>query len=89
MELNPDVGQASTRAARGPSRFASLRSTGGIVLATIFLFVLGGVVAPQSLDSAALSGMFPFAAVLAIVALGQTLVIQQAELICRFLARYP
>ena len=43
-------------------------------------FVFGGVVAPQSLDSAALSGMFPFAAVLAIVALGQTLVIQQGGL---------
>ena len=77
MELNPDVGQASARATRGPLRFALLRSTGGILLATILLFVFGGVVAPQSLDSAALSGMFPFAAVLAIVALGQTLVIQQ------------
>jgi ribose transport system permease protein len=77
MELNPDVGQASARAARGPKRFASLRSTGGILLATILLFVVGGVIAPQSLDPAALSGMFPFAAVLAIVALGQTLVIQQ------------
>jgi ribose transport system permease protein len=77
MELNPDVGQASAPAKRGPLRFALLRSTGGILLATILLFVFGGVVAPQSLDSAALSGMFPFAAVLAIVALGQTLVIQQ------------
>jgi ribose transport system permease protein len=77
MDLNPDVGQAGARAARGPKRFASLRSTGGILLATILLFVVGGLIAPQSLDSAALSGMFPFAAVLAIVALGQTLVIQQ------------
>ena len=77
MELNPDVGQAGARAARGPKRFASLRSTGGILLATILLFVVGGLIAPQSLDPAALSGMFPFAAVLAIVALGQTLVIQQ------------
>jgi ribose transport system permease protein len=77
MDLNPDVGQARARAARGPKRFASLRSTGGILLATILLFVVGGVIAPQSLDPAALSGMFPFAAVLAIVALGQTLVIQQ------------
>jgi ribose transport system permease protein len=54
-----------------------VRSTGGILLATALLFVVGGVIAPQSLDSAALSGMFPFAAVLAIVSLGQTLVIQQ------------
>jgi ribose transport system permease protein len=56
---------------------AAFRSTGGILLATILLFVFGGLIAPQSLDSAALSGMFPFAAVLAVVALGQTLVIQQ------------
>jgi ribose transport system permease protein len=77
MDLNPDAGQASSRAVRGPMRFASLRSTRGILLATILLFVFGGVVAPQSLNPAALSGMFPFAAVLAIVALGQTLVIQQ------------
>ncbi len=77
MKIDPEVGQASLRASRGPLRFASLRSTGGILLATILLFVVGGVVAPQSLNSAALNGMFPFAVVLAIVALGQTLVIQQ------------
>ena len=50
MDLNPDVGQTRARAARGPKRFASLRSTGGILLATILLFVVGGLIAPQSLD---------------------------------------
>jgi ribose transport system permease protein len=54
-----------------------LRSSGGILLATVLLFVIGGLIAPQSLGSGALSGMVPFAAVLAVVALGQTLVIQQ------------
>jgi ribose transport system permease protein len=68
---------ARVAAPSGP-RLGWLRSTGGILVATILLFVLGGVVQPESVGSSALSGMIPFAAVLAIVALGQTLVIQQA-----------
>lgn len=51
--------------------------TTGIAIATLLLFVIGGVVAPQSLGSGSMSGMLPFASVLALVALGQTLVIQQ------------
>ncbi|WP_378941213.1 ABC transporter permease [Mesorhizobium sp. ANAO-SY3R2] len=51
--------------------------TGGIAAATIVLFLVGGIIAPNSLGSDALAGMLPFAAVLALVALGQTLVIQQ------------
>jgi ribose transport system permease protein len=54
-----------------------LRSSGGILLVTILLFLLSWFVQPESLGSAALSGMIPFASILAIVALGQTLVIQQ------------
>ena len=54
-----------------------LRSSGGILLVTVLLFVLSWFVQPESLGSAALSGMIPFASILAIVALGQTLVIQQ------------
>lgn len=54
-----------------------LRSSGGILLATVLLFLLSSVVQPESLGTGALSGMIPFAAILALVALGQTLVIQQ------------
>ncbi len=54
-----------------------LRSSGGILLATVLLFLLSWLVQPESLGSGALSGMIPFAAILALVALGQTLVIQQ------------
>lgn len=56
---------------------ASLRSCGGILAATVLLFVIGGLIEPQSVSSGSLSGMIPFAAILVIVALGQTLVIQQ------------
>ena len=61
-------------ARRGLSAF---RSSRGIVLATVLLFALGWLAQPESLSTGALSGMFPFAATLALVALGQTLVIQQ------------
>jgi ribose transport system permease protein len=53
------------------------RSSRGIALATALLFLLGWLVQPESFGSGALSGMIPFASILAIVALGQTLVIQQ------------
>ncbi len=65
------------RTLRGLVSSAPLRSSGGVLLATVLLFAIGGLVAPQSLGSGAVSGMIPFAAVLAIVALGQTLVVQQ------------
>jgi len=55
----------------------SLRSSGGILIATLLLFLLSWLVQPESLGQGAMSGMIPFAAILAIVALGQTLVIQQ------------
>ncbi len=61
-------------AMRRPNPF---RSSAGILFATILLFALSGLVQPESLGVGALSGMLPFAAILAIVALGQTLVIQQ------------
>lgn len=48
-----------------------------IVAATVLLFVLSWVVQPQSVSHSAIYGMLPFAAVLAIAAAGQTLVIQQ------------
>jgi hypothetical protein len=38
-----------------------LRSSGGILLVTVLLFVLSWFVQPESLGSAALSGMIPLA----------------------------
>jgi len=49
----------------------------GIVCATAALFLVSWIVEPQSVSHSSLLGMLPFAGVLAIVAMGQTLVIQQ------------
>lgn len=49
----------------------------GIWAATGVLFILSGLIQSQSLSSSSLLGMLPFAAILAVVAAGQTLVIQQ------------
>ncbi|TFB76482.1 ABC transporter permease [Cryobacterium glaciale] len=54
--------------------------SGAIWIATIALFLLSPIVAPGSLDAAPVVGMLPFAAVLGIAAVGQTLVIQQRGL---------
>jgi ribose transport system permease protein len=48
-----------------------------IWLGTILLFVVSAVIAPASLSRNSLMGMLPFAGILAIVAVGQTVVIQQ------------
>ncbi|RAX40478.1 ABC transporter permease [Rhizobium tropici] len=48
-----------------------------VTLSTLLLLVLCGVFAPSSLSSGALSGSLPFAAIIAIVGLGQLLVVQQ------------
>jgi ribose transport system permease protein len=48
-----------------------------ITVAVLALFVASAVFAPTSLNRSALLGMLPFAAVLAIAAIGQTLVVQQ------------
>ncbi|MCB1488357.1 MAG: ABC transporter permease [Bauldia sp.] len=53
------------------------RSSRGILAATILLFLVSWIVQPETLGSSAMSGMIPFAAILAVIALGQTLVIQQ------------
>jgi ribose transport system permease protein len=48
-----------------------------ITVAVVLLFAASAVVAPTSISRGALLGMLPFAAVLAIAAIGQTLVVQQ------------
>lgn len=54
--------------------------SGAIWIATILLFAASPFVANGSLSQAAVLGMLPFAAVLAIAAIGQTLVVQQRGL---------
>ena len=56
---------------------APLRTSRGILSATVLLFLLSAIVQPASLSSSAFAGLIPFACVLGLVALGQTLVIQQ------------
>jgi ribose transport system permease protein len=74
---SPEGTKSFAAGGRARPDFSWLRSTGGILAATVLLFVVGGLIQPQSVSSGSLSGMIPFAAVLVIVALGQTLVIQQ------------
>ena len=51
-----------------------------IWIATAALFAVSPIVAPGSLSHAAIFSMLPFAAILAVVAVGQTLVVQQRGL---------
>ena len=51
-----------------------------IAIFTIILFIVSPILAPGTLSSASLLSMIPFAAVLAIATVGQTLVIQQRGL---------
>jgi ribose transport system permease protein len=73
----PPVASGRPSASQGFWDKIPLRSSRGIIGATILLFVISALVQPESLSSSALAGMIPFASVLALVALGQTLVIQQ------------
>lgn len=57
-----------------PSRFIA------IWIATAVLFAISPVLSPGSLGSSALLSMLPFAAILAIASIGQTLVVQQRGL---------
>ena len=58
-------------------RFIPSRGLATITLALIFLVIACVTLAPSSVTKGALLGMLPFAAVLAIAGLGQTLVVQQ------------
>ena len=69
-----------TNAQRGAQRGPRVRVSRGlatVVVATAGLFVVSAIFASSSTSKGALLSMLPFAAVLAIVALGQTLVVQQ------------
>jgi ribose transport system permease protein len=57
-----------------------LRGLSPIWPATIVLFAVSPLLAPGSLDPSALLSMLPFAAILAVAGIGQTLVVQQRGL---------
>ena len=60
------------------SRFQVSKGLLTVLVSTVILFAISLAVAPTSVAPGTLSSMFPFAAILAIVGLGQMLVIQQA-----------
>lgn len=62
---------------KGP-RFQVSKGLLTVLVSTVVLFVLSAVIAPTSVAPGPLGSMIPFAAILAIVGLGQMLVIQQA-----------
>jgi ribose transport system permease protein len=69
----------------GDERLTALKSRvaspfAAIWVATILLFIVSPFVASGSLGNSALQGMLPFAGILAVAAIGQTLVIQQGGL---------
>ncbi len=65
------------RLARLPARVTISRGLATITVALLALIVASLTLAPSSISKGALAGMLPFAAVLAIAGLGQTLVVQQ------------
>src|ERR1700760_4776729 len=56
---------------------ARWRRSAGIWVATGLLFALSAIFQPKSLGGSALASLWPFAAVLILAAVGQTLVVQQ------------
>lgn len=59
------------------ARFGVSKGLLTVAISTVVLIVLGFLFAPSSVSQGAMLGMLPFAAVLAIVGLGQMLVVQQ------------
>ena len=59
------------------ARFQVSRGMSTILGALVMLFIISAIFAPSSVSKGAVLGMLPFAAVLAIIGLGQTLVVQQ------------
>ena len=72
-----DSAKMSTRTLATPSGLQISREFVTVVLSTLVLLLLCLAFAPSSLAYGALSGSLPFAAILAIVGLGQMLVVQQ------------
>jgi ribose transport system permease protein len=70
------MSNATTMAARA-FQLPLARSFVTVVLSTIALIIVCAIFAPSSISGAGLSGSLPFAAIIAIVGLGQLLVVQQ------------
>lgn len=75
--VSPSPAARPLTLSHGRDRWGFLRSSYGISIATVLLFACTLAVQPHALSPSALNGMFPFAAILVLVALGQTLVVQQ------------
>lgn len=73
--LAPRMGWGS--GAAGSVTTSRWRRSAGIWVATALLFVVSAVFQPKSLGGSALAALWPFAAVLILAAVGQTLVVQQ------------
>lgn len=70
----------TTHLATAPNPFRNLRLARGfvtVVISTLVLLLVCMLVAPSAVSAGALSGSLPFAAIIAIVGLGQMLVVQQ------------
>jgi len=67
----------STTVGLSSARFGISKGLLTVAVSTIVLFAFSALVAPSSVSQGAVLGMLPFAAVLAIVGLGQMLVVQQ------------
>jgi ribose transport system permease protein len=80
VEAPPDKVTDRSPQLRRESRWLGIRKLGAVWPATALLFILSPVVAPGSLGASAMLSMLPFAAVLALVAMGQALVVQQRGL---------
>jgi ribose transport system permease protein len=68
---------AASKSTRRPIRLGLRGRRFGVWIAVAGLFALSGILAPGTLSGDSIASMLPFAAVLAIVSIGQTLVIQQ------------
>lgn len=67
----------TTQRRLGSARFARSKGLVTMAVSAVLLVILGLIVAPSSVSQGAVLGMLPFASVLAIIGLGQMLVVQQ------------
>lgn len=69
-----DGTRAGKAIGRAPRRLPAFSA---IAIATVVLFIVCALVAPRTMSPISLGAMIPFAAILAVAAIGQTLVVQQ------------
>jgi ribose transport system permease protein len=71
------MSSTSTMTSAAARQIPLARSFVTVVISTLVLVIICAIFAPSSISSAGLSGSLPFAAIIAIVGLGQLLVVQQ------------